>query len=500
MRSYTKYSRDNSNDRGARENVKNLTNRHAGLKPIQASHNRYRSGLCPVHPRALARHAVRICAAMLAVSLIAPPAFGQSARVKDWLADLPGFTAPGNNKGRTPAQRLSERKRFRKQLSLRMETEFQSLDPLVSQSTIASLIGTIQRYRKIVAANGWRKIPGDKIRRTESGNQVSLLRRRLFMTGDLTKFKRRRRTVFDDELEVAVARFQKRHGLRITGFVDRWTLRALNLPASTRLRQLEFNLARIRELYEANAVERYVIVNVPAFQLEAVDGERLALRSNVVVGRADRETPSISAKIIGLNFLPFWRVPDSIAAKDLIPQIRKDRSYFREQHFSLLKKWGAEPIDPNRIDWESPDIYNYKFRQDPGSYNALGLVRINMPNKEIVYLHDTPLKKLFGSTHRAYSSGCVRVEKVADLVSWLLREEEEDDWSRERVELTMQNGVSTDVRLKEPVRVHFTYVTAWATENGAAHFRQDLYGRDGKAEFYADEEDENVASVAAITP
>ena len=433
--------------------------------------------------------------ALFMLAMSAPLAFGQW----DWRSELPGFNAYDNDTRRTSKERVSERKRFRERLSLRMATEFRSLDPLISQTTIESLRGAIVRYRKMVAAGGWKTIEGNRIRRTDSGEQVLRLRRHLYMIGDLRKFRRRRARNFDDALEIAVARFQQRHGLRITGFVDRQTLHALNVPARDRLMQLEINLARIVEMLKANDGKRYVLVNVPAFQLEAVDGEKLALRSNVVVGRSDRVTPSLTAKIIGLNFLPYWRVPDSISSKDLIPEIRKNPAYFREQKFSLLKKWGAEPIDPSLIDWSSPDIYNYKFRQDPGPHNALGLVRINMPNKHIVYLHDTPLKKLFGSSFRAYSSGCVRVEKVMDLVGWLLRDEEED-WSPDRVEVTMQSGVSTDIRLKEAVKVRFTYITAWTTEDGAPHFRQDLYGRDGEVEFYGDDKVDQVAGVEAITP
>ena len=141
---------------------------------------------------------------------------------------------------------------------------------------------------------------------------------------------------------------------------------------------------------------------------------------------------------------------------------------------------------------------NTKFRQDPGPHNALGLIRIDMPNKHIVYLHDTPLKQLFGRSARAFSSGCVRVERVIDLASWLVRDEPK--WDPLRVQVTLAQGQAEDVKLKKPVPVHFVYVTSWATGNGIAHFRPDIYGRDGVAVEVADSGEKPVPGSRAITP
>ena len=400
-------------------------------------------------------------------------------------------------------ERRARRQQFSDAMTARLGPQYQTNIPFVSQQSIDGLSQAIAYYRRIIATGGWRQFPdGMTIRPNDRGNQVVELRRHLTLTGDLqtqSQPRRRRARSYDAGLQEAVGRFQMRHGLRVTGYVDSQTRRALNVPAQERLRQLETNLIRVRDLMKVNSASRYVLVNVPAYTLQAVQGGTLGLQSKVVVGKPGRETPNVSAKIKELNFFPFWRVPDSIAHKDLIPQMRRDPSYFVKENFSVLPGWGAKPVPLNQVDWSSPKAYKYKFRQDPGHNNALGVVRINMPNKHIVYLHDTPLKQLFNQNTRAYSSGCVRVERVLDLAGWLL--EGTKDWSPMRVNVTVGLGKSENVKLKKPVPVHFVYVTAWSNGNGVVHFRPDIYNQDGAAALrVAEAEDAPVAGSAAITP
>ena len=399
-------------------------------------------------------------------------------------------------------ERRARRQQFSDQMTARLGPAYQTNIPFVSQQSIDGLSQAIARYRQIVASGGWRTFPdGMTIRPNDRGNHVLELRRHLQMTGDLQvqeRQRRRRARTFDSSLQEAVARFQMRHGLRVTGFVDTRTKRALNVPAQQRLRQLETNLVRLQDLMKVNSSSRYVLVNVPAYTLQAVQNGALGMQSKVVVGKPSRATPNVSAKIKELNFFPYWRVPDSIAHKDLIPHMRKDPTYFHKENFSVLPGWGAKPIPLETVDWFSPKVFKYKFRQDPGHNNALGVVRINMPNKHIVYLHDTPLKQLFSQNSRAFSSGCVRVERVLDLASWLL--EGTKDWSPMRVNVTVGLGKSETVKLKKSVPVHFVYITAWANENGVVHFRPDIYGQDGAAFRVADADDAPIPGSRAITP
>ncbi len=414
---------------------------------------------------------------------------------QDWRQQLPGFDGFRKDSRLSELKQREQRKQIREELSNRYSAELVSSVPLVSPYMVAAVQRAIERYQAIVARGGWPMLPEGTLREGDSGERVTLLRQHLAVTGDL-RTQGGRPWQFDGQLSEALARYQVRHGLRVTGFVDTQTLRALNVPASARLHQLRINLARIQDLAQIEPAERYVMVNVPAYELQAVEGESLILRSAVVVGKPQRETPVVDARIIELNFYPYWRVPDSIATRDLIPQLRKDPSYFDREHFSVLKTWGTDPLDPTAIDWNAPEVLDYKFRQDPGPWNALGVVRINMPNVHTVYLHDTPLKHLFNQRSRAFSSGCVRVERVLDVAAWLLKNEK--DWSAERVHQTVAEGIPLDVKLKKRVLVRFVYVTAWATDQGEAVFRPDIYRRDGTAELVA--EDEDAPQDRSITP
>ena len=398
----------------------------------------------------------------------------------------------------TLQERRARRKQFKDAFTAKLGLEYETNIPFVSRQSIDGLSQAIARYRQIVTRGGWRPLPGKGIiRPNDFGKHVIELRRHLALTGDL-RSKSRRPRGFDAVLQDAVARYQLRNGLRVTGYVGSRTRRALDIPAEVRLRQLETNLARLQDLMRINKAKRYVLVNIPAFKLQAVEAGTVALQSRVVVGKPTTRTNLLSAKIKDLNFYPYWRVPDSIARRDLIPQIRKDPSYFDRLNFRLLPTWGAKPIPPEQIDWSSPDVYKRKFRQEPGPGNALGVLRINMPNKHILYLHDTPLKQLFEQSTRAFSAGCVRVKRVLDLAAWLVNDVK--GWTPLRIETTVALGQSENVRLKKPVPVHFVYVTAWSTGNGIIQFRPDLYDRDETGVRVAKIDTSQIAGSSAIAP
>jgi murein L,D-transpeptidase YcbB/YkuD len=156
--------------------------------------------------------------------------------------------------------------------------------------------------------------------------------------------------------------------------------------------------------------------------------------------------------------------------------MRKDPQYLANNNIRILGPDGIE-LDPSTIDWSTEDATKFRFRQDPGSGNAMASVKINFPSPENVYMHDTPQQSLFSKLMRFDSSGCVRVQNVRDLVTWLLRDT--PGWDRRRFEETIKSGESTPVQLAEPVPVYFTYISAWSTGDGVAHFRDDSYGRDG---------------------
>ena len=403
------------------------------------------------------------------------------------------FTDSGPVTQEEKDRRQAERDALRDRISpqLRMDV------PFVSEASIQGMELAIDRYRRIVAAGGWPMVRGDvTLRPGDSGAEIVTIREHLIIEGDLPPGSASNPR-FDDEFRDGLTRFQIRNGLRVSGFLDSRTLRALNIPAHERLRQLETNLPRVKKLMSINKAPRYVLVNVPAYTAQAVQKGRLALDSAVVVGKPSRATPQVTAKIVEVNFFPVWSVPESIARKDLVPAIRKDMSYFYDNRFNVMKSWGSKPLDPTQVDWMSPQVASYKFTQEPGPQNALGLVRINMPNKHAVYMHDTPLKRLFNQSQRAFSSGCVRVEGVWELVAWLLGPQ---GWDLAKVEAEVASGQKKNVKLRQAVPVHFVYLTAFANSHGVAQFRPDIYGQDAGDEGLDDQDALVVSESRAVTP
>ncbi|WDR03000.1 L,D-transpeptidase family protein [Devosia algicola] len=214
----------------------------------------------------------------------------------------------------------------------------------------------------------------------------------------------------DADTDRAIRAFQARHGLIVTGEVDEATFYAMSVPAADRLNQLYLNLQRVQRL-APNLSDRYVVVNIPAASIEAVELGTVAQRHTAVVGRADRATPILDSKIYQINFNPYWHVPKSIIRRDLTKYMQEDPEYLTKFRIHIYDSKGNE-IQANQIDWTTEEAVNYMFRQEPGAENSMGHVKINFHNKYDVYLHDTPTKSLFGQNARFHSSGCVRVSAV----------------------------------------------------------------------------------------
>ena len=351
--------------------------------------------------------------------------------------------------------------------------------PTLDSGNVPLMKEAEKRYAAIVSAGGWRKIPNGKLEAGMRSENVVYLRKRLELTGDLERSSSYS-TFFDSYVERAVKRFQVRHGLTPTGRVDKRTLGALNVSANIRLRQLRTNIARLYGLTK-NIADRYVAVNIPAQQVEVVEGDKIVSRHAAVVGKISRQTPRLQSKIHEINFNPYWNVPQSIVKKDLVPKAQAEAKRGRRD---ILERYRISAIDANgrkvdttKINWFNGEAYNYRYRQDPWKDNSMGFVKINFHNQHAVYMHDTPSKSLFGRNMRANSSGCIRVQNVKQLVTWLLRAN--GDWNRSRVDQIKESGERLDVRLKARAPVYFVYVTAWATKDGTVHFRRDLYNLDG---------------------
>lgn len=445
--------------------------------------------------RAIARQATRrgarvlahVARAALAIASLqlALPGYASAQDSGNWWESLQGFGSPNyTNKPRDADRPLVKPDPLN---DLRPDDL-----PWRSDEMAEQISGAIAKYEKIASKGGWPVIPGNRMMRPgDDDERVPVLRRRLAATGDLpSKDSTSNDFSFDSSVEAGVVRYQERNGLRPTGRVDQPTLAMLNVTAEERLQQLKTNHERIVELLRQAPDERYVLVNVAAYQLEAVERYQVQQRHRVIVGREGRETPSLRANIKALNFFPYWKVPDSVAQLDVIPRLRKEPDYILKEQIRVISgDFNGPELDPAAIDWTQADASKIKFRQDPGPQNALGLVRIDMQNEHGVYMHDTPMKPLFQQRARPFSAGCVRVQDVFKLVEWLARYE--PGWDRPgQVDAVLQQGQALDLTLTRPVPVYFTYITAWAEANGQVQFRPDIYKRDGRptAEGFIDPE------------
>lgn len=347
--------------------------------------------------------------------------------------------------------------------------------PTLSPATVQHTEQAIRDYEAIVARGGWPEI--GKIERLRVGARhpgVAALRQRLSVTGDLDPAAGVS-DVYDSYVEAAVKRYQTRHGFNVDGLVRDQTLKALNVPAQVRLAQLRTNLVRLRSM-SGNLGNRFVVCNIPAARIEAIENGVAVSRHTAVAGKPDRPSPDINSRINEVNFNPYWTVPVSIVRKDLIPKMQAEPDYLTKNRIRILDMKGNE-LTPAQIDWYSDEAVNYRFKQDPGDFNSLGSMRINFPSKDGVYMHDTPLKNLFGEDQRFHSSGCVRVQNVRELVNWLLVET--PGWSRQEIDAVIKTGDRKDAKLHRPVPLYWVYVTAWATPDGVVQFRDDIYNRDG---------------------
>jgi murein L,D-transpeptidase YcbB/YkuD len=347
--------------------------------------------------------------------------------------------------------------------------------PIFSLQTIVYVEQAIDQYRGIVAQGGWPVVPATKkLQLGVVDPDVVALRKRLMVSGDLSTSAGISES-FDTYVDAAVKRFQARHGLPADGVLGKYSYAAMNISADVRLGQLETNLVRLRTM-SGDLGGRYVMVNVPAAQIEAVENDRVVLRHTAIVGKIDRQTPILNSAINEIIVNPYWNAPESIVRKDIIPLMRKDPEYLTKNSIRIIGPDGNE-IDPTAIDWNTEDAAKYRLRQDPGSGNAMASVKINFPSPDGVYMHDTPQQSLFSKLMRFDSSGCVRVQNVRDLVTWILRDT--PGWDRQHFEATIKSGENTPVQVAVPVPVYFTYISAWSTGDGVAHFRDDIYGRDG---------------------
>jgi L,D-transpeptidase YcbB len=350
------------------------------------------------------------------------------------------------------------------------------------------LVDGLRRLRAIEAQGGWPEVPaGETLRPGDRGERVAAVRNRLLAGDDeiereLASSGQGDPTLFDGDLEQALVRFQLRHTLHEDGALGPSTLAAMNVPVGDRIQTVRLNLDRWRWL-PRDLGEEFLMVNVAGFELELVAGDSVIESMSVVVGRTANSTPLFRDSLQYVVVNPYWNVPISIARAEIIPSVRRDPGYLERNGYEVLQN--GRVMNSYAVSAEALETGRYLIRQRPGSRNALGNVKIIFPNDMNIYLHDTPAGHLFSQETRAFSYGCIRLERPDDLSRVLL-----DRYSSHGPEeYDRQRGTGSEkwLALDEKIPIYILYFTAWARSDGTLRFHPDVYDRDDALETEAEE-------------
>jgi murein L,D-transpeptidase YcbB/YkuD len=402
--------------------------------------------------------------AVIATLIAASPVFAQTA---------PPAAAPVKPAASTPAKAAPKAASSTPE-SRSAEALALSHEPTFDEGTAERIKEAALSYSDIAVRGGWPTVPTDaKFAAGVAGPNDDLLRKRLIISGDLADTKAS--GAFDNDVAEAVKRFQVRHGLAATGTATPRTIAALNVSVQKRIKQLEASLERLDQT-KFEFGQRYVVVNLPATFAEAVENDHVVRRYRVIVGKTEKPSPTLTTQIAGVVLNPTWTVPSSIAKTEISAHMRKDPSYLSRMHMEVLDSHD-QPIDPHSVDWSGAHTPNFTVRQANGTFNALGAVKIDMPNSYSVYMHDTNQRNLFSDDYRFDSHGCSRVDNVRDLAAWLLSEEM-PKWNRAAIDAAIATGAHQEVTLPKKVPVAWIYLTAWMTRDQTVQFLNDIYAQD----------------------
>jgi len=358
--------------------------------------------------------------------------------------------------------------------SAELAEAFKNLRPKTESYNL--LRSALKKYRGIQEAGGWEAIPeGPTLKPGMTDKRVAQLRKRLRVTGDF-EGPDTDSDQFDEELKNAVMRFQYRHRLDADGAVGKNTLKTLNVPVKKKINQIRVNLERSRWVLR-NLPPEIIVVDIAGFRVYRLQNNKIEWYSKAQVGKPFRNTPVFNSEIKYLVFNPTWTVPPTILRKDILPKIKKNPGYLLKMKISVIDRKGRV-VNPNSIDWSKYSGKNvpYTFRQEPGPHNALGRIKFIFPNKHFIYLHDTPSRSLYGRKDRAFSSGCIRVEKNIELAEILLNDPEK--WNRESIQKIIDTNKTQRVNLPKPIPVVLLYWTTVFDDKGIIIFKNDVYERD----------------------
>jgi len=338
----------------------------------------------------------------------------------------------------------------------------------------------LKLYRNIAENGGWPSIPdGEVLKPGMTNERIPVIREYLTVTGDLQTADLEEdsvATLFDKELEQAVKTFQFRHNLSQDGVIGKGTLAQINVPVEKRMDMIRVNMERARWVLQQLEPD-FLVVNIAGFNIRRVKNDSIVFFSPVIVGRLHHESPVFKGKMTYIELNPTWTLPYSIATKETLPKLQKDPSYLAKKNMIIMDRDGKK-LDPSTIDFSKYSRGNFPFiiRQEPGPHNALGQVKFMFPNKYSVYLHDTPARSLFSREDRAFSHGCIRLDKKWELLMNLMNEP--DVWNMEKINEIIKTEKTTRITLPQPIDIVILYWTAGADKEARLFFNKDIYNRD----------------------
>jgi len=341
----------------------------------------------------------------------------------------------------------------------------------------------LEKYIEISKNGGWKRIKSNVTLKPGISNaNIPIIRKRLKLVGDLNGCSASLDSIlYDNCMAKAVKRFRLRHGLKASSIIDRATRAELRKSVNYYIKKIRLNLDRIKWIRREEARVR-IELNIPAFRLYLYDGKDLVTTMRVITGKPNHPTAIFSDVMTTIVVNPYWRIPESIVKKEMIKHLLKNPHYYDRQHKFLYNGWGAdsEKVDPASVNWKkylgNKKHIPYHFMQSPSGKNALGKIKFLFPNKYSVYIHDTPSKRLFFREVRAFSHGCMRIQKPRELLEALALYN-----SNVKVDSIMKRLGGNDnkhIGLKRKIPIDITYLTSFVDDYGNLHFRKDIYGYD----------------------
>ncbi|TVR71257.1 MAG: hypothetical protein EA408_09675 [Marinilabiliales bacterium] len=361
---------------------------------------------------------------------------------------------------------------------INMQVEENLLSLLPAHNEYRNLRSSLEKYRGIGEEGGWDHFSTslDSLEKGMRHPDIPRLRSRLAAEQGDPAGGSMDKELFDRPLLEQVELFQRRHSLPDDGIVDEKVIVAMNIPLYDLMDVIEANLDRWRWM-PADMPERILRVNIPSFELYALEKGNPEFSLKVIVGTDERPTPVFASAIKWIELNPYWIVPPGMLEDDILPAIRQDVGYLESRNMKVLSE-DFSVVDPDSVDWHSDfdNGFPYIIRQEPGPYNQMGNIKLELPNPYYVTMHDTPDRHLFIRDKRTLSSGCIRVEDPLRLAEWLL--EHDKEWTMERLEEEIEEGENLIIDISRTVPAEIVYITARAAD-GHVYWYDDVYSFDG---------------------